>query len=557
MYRKEPLVKLGNDFTNRSSWVESPRAWEKLLPQSIPKSVSYPEIPLHVLGRDAAERYPHNLAIYYIEDGRKYTYRELMYFSDKLARGLADLGVKKGDGVGVYMGNSPEFIFSVYGISQVGGIVVPLNPLLSVTDIEYVIRDSGNIKTLICDFQYYPSIESIVKKTGIERVLINGENPDGTLSLQNLIDESPADPPQVDFNPKEDPICLMYTGGTTGAPKGVVQTHFNICTNVLQMVTMEPTSPAEEGVVSCVTILPMCHTFGFSQTQLYIAQKAMMILFNGFDPPRIMSAIEMYKTENFVGIPLMFQVIINDPQFGNFDLSSLVRVVSGAAPLPQDLVTRWKEAVGTDVGQGYGLSEACPSILMRPLWLKQKEGSIGIPLIDTDVKIVDPLNHEKTVPTGEVGEIVARGPQIMKGYWNRPEKTAEVLINGWLHTGDLAYMDEEGYVYIAGRLSDMIKYKGYKVLPDDVEDHLHKHPAILECGVIGVPDKEIGETIKAFVVLKDAYKNKITEQEIIDWSKENMSGYKWPRIVEFIEALPRTAIGKIFRLKLREIKSQE
>jgi len=554
MFQKKSFVKVDHKFDQRSPWVDSERVWEKLCPNTVPKSVDYPEIPIHYLGRDAAEKYPHNLAIYYAEDGRKFSYRELMHFSDKIASGLHDLGIKKGDGVGVYMSNSPEFIFSVYGISQTGAIIVPLNPMLSKDDIEYIIKDSGIISTIICEQMFYPNIEAVQKQVDIKNIIINGEATDKQISLQKLMEEYPANPPDVEINPKTDLLCLLYTGGTTGPPKGVEQTHYNICSNVLQMIAMEPTSPDEEGKVSCITILPMCHTFGFSQTQLYIAQKAMMILYNSFDPPRVLSAIEQYGTENFVGIPLMFQVIINDPAFKKYNLKSLVRVISGASPLPQELADSWRETVGSEVGQGYGLSEACPTILMCPLWMKQKENSIGIPVVDTDIKIVDPLGDDTDIGPGEVGELLAKGPQIMKGYWNLPEKTAETLKDGWLRTGDLAYRDEEGYFYISGRLSDMIKYKGYKVIPDEVEDHLYMHPAILECAVVGVPDKDIGETIKAFVVLKEEFKDKTTEDEIKMWAKENMTGYKWPRKVEFIDVLPRTAIGKIFRRKLREME---
>jgi len=318
------------------------------------------------------------------------------------------------------------------------------------------------------------------------------------------------------------------------------------------MIGMEPTSAQEEGKTSCMTVLPMCHAFGFSQVQLYIAQKAMMILNNGFEPEQIMGLIEQYRTENFVGIPLMYQLLINDPAFSSFDLSSLTRVISGAAPLPQELTRKWSETVGSEVGQGYGLSEASPSTHMKPMWLTDIGDSIGIPILDTDVKIVVPEDRTKELPPGDIGELAVKGPQVMKGYWNMPEETSKTIQEGWLYTGDLAYMDENGCFYIAGRANDMIKYKGYKVLPDEVEEYLYQHPAVLECAVVGVPDAEIGETIKAHVVLHDEFKGQVSEQEIRDWARKEMAGYKWPRIVEFIDAVPRTAIGKVDRKPLRK-----
>ena len=552
MTEEKPLYSVEYDFENQSPWVRPNRPWEKLKPENVPKTIKYPEIPLHYIGREAARRYPHNLAIYFVPEERKYTYRELMYWSDKIAAGLADMGVEKGDGVGLYMTNSPEFIFSVYAISQNGAIAVPINPMLKASDIEHIVNDSGIINTLICSSVLYPNIEKVREEVEIENVIVYGEKKPGTTSLQELMEKYPAKPPEVEIKPKEDLCVLLYTGGTTGLPKGVILTHYNITSNVYQMIGMEPNSPAEEGRVSCITVLPMCHSFGFTQAQLYMAQKALMILYAGFDPEQIMRAVELYRTENFVGIPLMFQVLINHPNFGKYDLSSLYRVISGAAPLPEELVKKWKEVVGSDVGQGYGLSEASPSTHMKPTWLPQRGVSIGIPLMDTDAKIVD-VDTGEELPPGEVGELLVRGPQVMKGYWKKPEKTREVITeDGWLRTGDLAYMDEDGYFYIAGRQKDIIKYKGYKVLPDEVEDKLYSHPAILECAVVGVPDPEIGETIKAFVVLREEYKGKITEQDIIDWAKKEMAGYKWPRKVEFLDKLPRTAIGKVLRRALRE-----
>ncbi|MEW6187701.1 MAG: AMP-binding protein [Thermodesulfobacteriota bacterium] len=544
-----------DDYEHPSPWVRPGRPWEKLFAEGVPRTVQFPEIPLHVIGRETARKYPHNLAILSMQDQRKFTYLELMHYSDRIAAGLAALGVKKGDGVGLYMVNSPEFIFSVYGISQTGAVIVPLNPMLKAPDIEHIARDSGILKTVICSSFFQPVLEQVGKEAGIENIIVHGPASGGAISLDALIQNHRPQPPVVEINPKEDLCVLLYTGGTTGAPKGVMTTHYNLISDLFQMVAYEANFRNKEDIKSAsIDVLPMCHAFGFSQVQLKIAMATLMILFNGFNPEQIMETIETYQAESFVGIPLMFQMLINDPSFGKYDLSSLDIVVSGAAPLPGELGRKWKETTGSSVGQGYGLSESSPTTHMRPTWLDIGSESIGIPLCDTDAKIVAPEDRTTELPIGEVGELAVKGPQIMKGYWKQESKTRQTIIDGWLYTGDLAYIDEKGCFYISGRQTDMIKYKGYKVLPDEVEDSLHKHPAVLECAVIGLPDPQIGETIKAFIVLKEEYKGKISEQDIMDWAKQEMAGYKWPRLVEFIDQVPRTAVGKVFRRALKEME---
>ena len=248
----------------------------------------------------------------------------------------------------------------------------------------------------------------------------------------------------------------------------------------------------------------------------------------------------------------MYQMIVNSPDFTKRDLSSLESASSGSATLATELIKKWKEVLGFAVGQGFGLTETSPVTHTQPAWLPEiRPASIGIPIIDTDAKIVDPETLEE-LPPGKIGELLLKGPQVMIGYWKSPEATAETFVNDWLRTGDLARMDEDGYFYIEGRTKDMIKYKGYKVMPKEVEEKLYQHPAVLEVGVVSFPDPNIGETIKAYVVLKPEYKDKITESDLIEWSKEKMAAYKYPRHIEFLNILPRTAVGKIFRRRLRE-----
>jgi long-chain acyl-CoA synthetase len=297
---------------------------------------------------------------------------------------------------------------------------------------------------------------------------------------------------------------------------------------------------------------------GFTVLNIFFCGSGMLVMFDSFDPAEVLEAIEYYKVSIFVAVPVMHQMIINHPDFTERDLSCIETITSGSAALAPELNKRFEKVVGIKVGQGYGLTEVTCASHGNYQWLPEIiPESIGVPIINTDSIIVNPDNLEE-LKQGEIGEILIKGPQVMKGYWKSPEATKKDLVNGWLRTGDLGRMDERGYFYIEGRTKDMVKYKGYKVMAKEVEEKLMEHPAILEAGVVGVPDPNIGETIKAFIVLKKDYRDKgITDRDIIEWSKERMAGYKYPRQVEFIKALPRTAVGKIFRRKLREMETEE
>jgi long-chain acyl-CoA synthetase len=302
-----------------------------------------------------------------------------------------------------------------------------------------------------------------------------------------------------------------------------------------------------------LSVIPLCHSFGFLVMIIAVFGAAMVVMFPSFNASVVLEAIEYYKVSNYVGVPVMYQMLINNPDFTERDLSSLEEANSGSAALPPELAKKWEDVVGIKVGQGFGLTETSPITHLAAKWMPEiRSESIGVPIIDTDAKIVNPETLKELEPN-EIGELLIKGPQIMKGYWRSPEETKKTIIDGWLRTGDLARMDELGYFYIEGRSKDIIKYKGYKVMPREVEEKLYEHPAILEAGVVSAPDPNIGETIKAFVVLKPEYKDSgITEREIIEWAKEKLAGYKYPRQIEFLNILPRTSVGKIFRRKLRE-----
>ena len=553
----EPIL----DYENESPYVNPNRPWLKYRPPTVAKTIRFDPIPLSEFIRLSVSKFPNNVFLYHKPTDKKYTYRELLHYADKIANALSELGVSKGDAVGVMSINCPEFVFCVLGIIESGATVVPINPLLKESDVTHIIREAGNIKAIFAHKANYRTIKKAGKEVEIKNLILLGAQdakPD-TITLEDFINGNPPKPPSLDIDPSNDIAALMFTGGTTGLPKGVMLTHDNIIHSALSMLYMAE-EELEENIGNGVglSILPLCHVFGFEIMICTFYLAPMMVMFDSFNPAEILEAIEFYKIKLFVGVPVMFQMLINHPDFTERDLSCIERTASGSAALAPELADRWEKIVGTKVGQGFGMTETSSFSHTAAGWMPETiPASIGVPIIDTDAKIVNPDNLEE-LPPNEVGELLIKGPQIMKGYWKNPEATKKDIIDGWLRTGDLARMDERGYFYIEGRTKDMIKYKGYKVMAREVEEKLMEHPAILEAGAIGVPDPNIGETINAFVVLKSEYRDgKVSESDIINWAKEKLAGYKYPRKVEFLRSLPRTAVGKIFRRKLREMESEK
>ena len=547
------------DYENESPYLENlNRPWLKFRPSNVPKSIKFDPIPVHELIKLSAKNYPNNVCVYDKSADKKYTYRELIYISDRIANALLQLGVKKGDPIGIMTSNCPEFIFCCIGIMGTGAIVVPINPLLKESDVTHIIRESGNMRTVFVHKGNFRTMKKVQKKIKFENIILlqADEAREGTITIEKFIEDIAPIPPDVEFDPSENLATLLFTGGTTGLPKGVMLTHTNIVFCALSTLLMAGETEEREdsfGKTVNLSVLPLCHSFGFLVLIIALCGAAMLIVFPSFNPSEILKAIEYYEVKNFVGVPVMYQMIINNPDFTVRDLSSLEEANSGSAALPPEFAKKWEEVVGFKVGQGFGLTETSPITHIAAKWMPSiRSESIGIPIIDTDAKIVN-LDTLEELDQGEIGELLIKGPQVMKGYWNNPEDTKKTIVKGWLRTGDLARMDEQGYFYIEGRAKDIIKYKGYKVMPREVEEKLYEHPAILEVGVVSIPDSNIGESIKAYVVLKPEYKDgKITEHEIIEWAKERLAAYKYPRQVEFINILPRTVVGKIFRRKLRE-----
>ena len=547
------------DYENESPYLEShDRPWLQFREPNIPKSIKFDPIPVHEFIKLAAKKFPNNVCVYHKATDKKYTYRELIYIADRLANALIQLGVKKGDQVGIMTGNCPEFLFCVLGIMETGAIVVPINPLLKESDVAHIVRESGNMNTVFVHKGNFRTVKKVQKKIKLENIiLLQAEAAkEGTITFEEFIEGVAPIQPDIDIDPSNDLAALLFTGGTTGLPKGVMLTHTNFVSCALSTLLMAGETEESEstfGKTVNLSVIPLCHSFGFLVLIAASFGAAMLVMFPSFNASVILEAIEYYRVTNYIGVPVMYQMLINSPDFTERDLSSLEEANSGSAALAPELAKKWEKIVGIKVGQGFGLTETSPITHLAAKWMPEiRSESIGVPIIDTDSKIVNPETLEELKPN-EIGELLIKGPQVMKGYWKSPEETNKTIIDGWLRTGDLARMDEQGYFYIEGRTKDIIKYKGYKVMPREVEEKLYEHPAILEAGVVSAPDPNIGETIKAYVVLKPEYKDgKVTERDIFEWAKERLAGYKYPRKIEFINVLPRTTVGKIFRRKLRE-----
>ena len=548
------------------------KPWYKFYPPSVRRHIDYPEVPLYEFLRTSAQKYPDKTALIYFN--RKITYKELDVLTDKFAAALADFGVKKGDRVALFLPNTPLFVISYYGALKAGAIVTAISPLYKEREVEHQLNDSEAETIVLLDL-LYPIVEKIWEKTKLRNVIVGSlrdympsfkaflgslfgkipsrrvERKANVYFFRELVARYDANPPKVEINPKEDLAALQYTGGTTGISKGAMLTHMNLVSNAVMCKEWLQPCEGEEVVL---TVLPLFHIYGMTTSMnAPILFAGTMVLLPRFDPVAVLQAIHRYRVTVFCGAPTMYAMLMACSDLKKYDLTSVRFCISGAAPLPPDVQKKFMEVTGGVLVEGYGLTESSPVTHVNPLDRTMKTvkiGSIGIPWPDTDAKIVDIETGEKELPPGEVGELIVKGPQVMKGYWKMPEETAAVLRDGWLYTGDVGKMDEDGYFYITDRKKDLIKYKGYSVYPRELEDVLYEHPAVKLCGVIGKPDPVAGEIPKAFVVLKEGMT--ATEEELMKFVNEKVAPYKAIRELEIRKELPLSAVGKILRRVLRE-----
>jgi len=544
------------------------KPWLKSYEPEVPSTIRYPERPLFTNLEESARKYPDATATIFMD--AKLTYAQLNALADRFASALQQLGVKKGDRVAVYSANCPQFIIGYYGALKAGAIAVSFNPLYAAREVEHQLKDSG-AETILVMSSFYPIVKEVRARTALKNVIVTNikeyfpplikllftlvkEKPGGhrqdisgepnTYWFQDLLSKADAKPKPVEVKPS-DTACFLYTGGTTGVPKGAELSHHNVMSNAVACRHwMHDIQEAKETVL---TALPLYHSFAMTTCMnlgIYTAA-AMLLIPNPRDLHDLMKNINKHHPTIFPGVPTMYVAFNNFPDIAKYDVKSIRACISGAAGLPVQVQTEFQELTGAHLVEGYGLTEATPVTHANPIFGKNKIGTIGLPFPDTEAKIVDLETGTKELPGGEIGELIIRGPQVMKGYWNMPEETAQTLREGWLYTGDIARMDEEGYFTIVDRKKDMIIAGGFNIYPRDVEEVLYEHPKVKEAVVAGIPDPYRGETVKAYIILKEG--ETATEEEIREFCKGKMAKYKVPTHVEFRAELPKTIVGKVLR----------
>jgi long-chain acyl-CoA synthetase len=563
------------------------KPWLKEYDSGVPATIDYPHVPLPQFLLDTAAKYPNKTALVFgnvVEPlgnalmDASMSYGQLLEQTQRFAAALQELGVEKGDRVALWLPNCPQFVIAYYATLMVGGIVVPCNPSYVAREIRHQMNDSG-AKVSVVLSMVYPIMKQVRRETQVEKVIVANikeyfpgllkflftmakEKKEGhfqdisgdadTYWFQDLLAQAPAQPRPVEVKP-EDTGVFMYTGGTTGVSKGAQLTHRNLVANALQVRSWM--SDSKEGEEVMMAALPLYHSYSMTVCMnhtVYLAGKIILIP----DPrvlDHVLKSISKHKATLFPGVPALYVSITNYRDIGKYDLSSVRACISGAAGLPPEVQEGFERLTGGKLVEGYGLSEATPVTHCNPIYGKRKEGSwIGIPFPDTESVVMDLETGEKALQSGEIGELCIRGPQVMKGYWNMPTETANSLRGGWLHTGDIARMDTDGFFQIVDRKKDMILGTGgFNIYPREVEDVLYEHPKVLEAAVAGVPlGQEKGERVKAYVVLRPG--QTATEEEIIQYCRDNLAYYKVPKFVEFRDELPKTTVGKILRRVLVE-----
>jgi len=538
------------------------KPWFDSWPKDLPQNLEFPKLPLHQILEKTAKEHPEKTAIAYLE--REITYAELDSLSNQFARALVALGLKKGDLVALFLPNIPQFIIAYYGVLKAGAVVTAISPLHREREVEHQLSDS-EAGTIVALDSLYPTVKKVWSKTSLRNVVITSlqeyaskttvmsstvEWNTNVCYFQELLKEAPT-PLILNVNPEVDLALLQYTGGTTGTAKGAMLTHLNLVSNTVAFAAWIKGAIAEE---TFLTALPLFHIYGMTTSMnvpVHLAAK--MALLPRFEPAAALETIQRHKVTVFCGVPTMYAVLLANPELGKFDLTSIRVCISGASPLPPQVQKKFMQKTGGFLAEGYGLTEASPVTHCNPVdntMRTVRVGSIGLPLPDTDARIVDVETGTEMLKPGEIGELAVKGPQVMKGYWRKPEETAFVLNDGWLLTGDIARMDQDGYFYITDRKKDLIKYKDYSVYPREMEDVIYEHPAVKLCAVIAKPSPTVGEIPKAFIVLKEG--ERATAEEIMNFVKDKVAPYKAVREVEFRQELPISAAGKVLRRTLQE-----
>jgi long-chain acyl-CoA synthetase len=549
------------------------RPWLKFYDEDVPRSLEYPSITVPDFLRQSAQSFPSQAATIFM--GARLTYRDLQTQVDRLAGHLHALGVRKGDRVAIMLPNCPQTVIAYYATLALGAVTVLTNPLYVERELEHQWGESGVETAFVLDL-LWPRVEPLRRKLPLKRIIVTGVQdylpfpknllfpiqarrvgnwmkvPDGEgiFRFNRLVRWPGSPPPRLDLAP-DDLACLQYTGGTTGLPKGAMLTHRNLVASVAQIRSflLQGHRNAEDRAIA---ILPVFHVYGMNGVMnLGVHLAATLILLPRLDIKMLVEAIRSYRPTFFLGVPSIYVAVNSYPGIDRVDLTSIKMCFSGAAPLPVEVIEAFEARTGARIAEAYGMTEASSVTHVNPRRGMRKFGSVGVPIVGTDARIVDADTGRRDVPPGQVGELLVRGPQVMAGYWNQPQETEQVLdADGWLHTGDIATMDEDGYFYIVDRKKDLILSAGFNVYPREVEEVLYGHPKVLEAAVIGLPDKVRGEKVTAYIVLKPG--ETATAQEIRAYCRERMAHYKEPRAVYFRDELPMSMAGKVLRRVLRE-----
>lgn len=542
-----------------------------------PKNINWHEQitakPIHSLLFESAKKYPQNPAIDLF--GKIISYAELQKQVEFAAKALLELGLQKGTKVGLYMPNCPQFVISYYAVLAAGGVVVNCSPLYSESELEHLISNSDaefaitlNLKLL------YPKLANLLRKNSQLKKVIVGSLPEYLPFPKNILFNFAKAKELVKISPTEkiiswqqflkigrassqklpsdispsDTAIIQYTGGTTGVPKGAELTHASVYTNAIQCTKWCQVSPEGQGSVLCV--LPLFHVFAMTTAMNFgIASAAKIILHPRFDIKWVLKDLHHKKPACMPGVPTMYNAICNYKDISKYNLRGLKACISGGGPLPVEVKQKFEALTGCNLVEGYGLTEASPVISCNPIGGLNKAGSIGVPFPQTEVLIADMQNKGAFLPANMKGELCVRAPQVMKGYYNNPSETENVIVDGILHTGDVAYIDDEGYIFIVDRIKEMIISGGFKIFPRNVEEIIYKNEKVLECAVIGIPDEYSGQKVKAHIVIKEG--ETCTADEMLAYLKQNVAKHEVPKIIEFRESLPKSPIGKILKKELK------
>ncbi len=550
-----------------------PRPWARHYDPGVPLEVTVPQETLPGLLVQAARQAPGAPALVFF--GKKTSFGQLLDQTRRLARAFQNLGLGPGERLAVLLPNCPQLAAAYQAILSLGGVAVLLNPLLSPAEIAYQLNDSGSRVLVVLD-HLLPKVEAAAGEINLEHVVITGLSEalpwplswlypfkarrqglatgfrpgPGRRRWRDLLNTQPLTGlPLID---PEDTAVLQYTGGTTGVPKAARLSHRNLLANVVQINAW--LTRIQYGVERVVGLIPFFHSFGLTVCLNWpLSQGAAVLVMPKFDIKTFLALLRKHRPTVLPGVPTLFVALINHPDLPKIDFSQMWACISGSAPLPQEVRDRFETITGCRIMEGYGLTEAGPVTHLNPYYEDRPPGSIGLPFPSTLAKVVDAETGWRDLPSGEVGELAVQGPQVMSGYWQRPEESALVLRDGWLFTGDLAKMDENGYFYIIDRKKDLIIDRGFKIYPREVEEVLFQHPQVQEVVAYGVPDSYRGELVKVAVVLRsDA---QLSAEDIIEYCRPRLAEYKLPQIVEFRSELPKSMVGKVLRRLLREAEA--